>query len=85
MDDFHALLRELSAFSPELARRPQLLVANKIDLSGTEARLREVEGLARATGLGFLAVSAVTGQGLPELLREVADRLDHDRWAKAAS
>ena len=85
VDDFHALLRELSAFSPELARRPQLLVANKIDLSGTEARLREVEGLARATGLGFLAVSAVTGQGLPELVREVADRLDHDRWAKAAS
>lgn len=85
VDDFHALVRELNAFSPELARRPQLLVANKIDLAGSEARRREVEGLARATGLPFFAVSAVTGQGLPELVREAADRLDHDRWAKAAS
>jgi len=85
VDDFQAILAELRAFSPELARRTQLLVANKIDLSGTEARLRDVEGLARAMGLGFRAVSAVAGQGLPELVREAADRLDHDRWAKAAS
>ena len=84
-DDFHAIQAELRAFSPELARRPQLLVANKSDLSGIEARLCEVEGLARAAGLGFVAVSALTGQGLPELVRATADRLDHDRWAKAAS
>ncbi len=85
VDDFHALVRELGAFSPELARRPQLLVANKIDLPGTEARCRDVEGLARASGLTFFAISAVTGQGLPELVREAADRLDQEQWAKAAS
>lgn len=85
VDDFHTIQHELKAFSPELARRPQLLVANKTDLPGIEARCREVEGLARAAGLGFLAVSAVTGQGLRDLVREAADCLDRDRWAKAAS
>ncbi len=85
VDDFHAIVRELGAHSAELARRPQLLVANKIDLPGTEARCRQMEELARATGRPFFAVSAVTGQGLPELIREVAARLETDRWAKAAS
>lgn len=84
-DDFQAIEDELKAYSPELARRPRLLVANKIDLPGTEARLGEVEALACASGLRFLAISAITGEGLPELVREVADRLGHDRWAKAAS
>ncbi|MBI4591432.1 MAG: GTPase ObgE [Candidatus Rokubacteria bacterium] len=85
VDDFHATLGELRAFSPELARRPQVLVANKTDLPGSETRRREVEQLARGIGLPFFAVSAVTGQGLQELMREVAERLKHDRWAKAAS
>ena len=62
-----------------------MLVANKTDLPGTEARCRQVEGLARASGLPFFAVSAVTGEGLPELMREVAARLEKDRWAQAAS
>ena len=85
VDDFHALLRELGAFSPKLAGRPQVLVANKTDLPGSEAPCRQVEELARARRLPFFAVSAVTGQGLPELMREVVARLEKERWARAAS
>ena len=85
VDDFHAILRELGEFSSELARRPQVLVANKIDLPGIEARRGQVEDLARSKGLSFFAVSAVTGNGLPELMREVAASVEKDRWAKAAS
>jgi GTP-binding protein len=85
VEDFHAILRELGAFSPELARHPQVLVANKTDLPGTEARHRQVEELARAKGVPFFAVSAVTGEGLAELMRDAADRLEQERWARAAS
>ena len=76
VEDFHAILRELGAFSPELAHRPQVLVANKTDLPGTEARRRQLEELARAKGLPFFAVSAVTGEGLAELMRDAAGRLE---------
>ncbi|MFZ1060796.1 MAG: GTPase Obg, partial [Candidatus Rokuibacteriota bacterium] len=76
VEDFHAILRELGAFSPELARHPQVLVANKTDLPGTEARRRQVEELARAEGLPFFAVSAVAGEGLAELMRGAAGRLE---------
>jgi GTP-binding protein len=85
VEDFHAILGELGAFSPELAHRPQVLVANKTDLPGTEARRRQVDELARAKGLPFFAISAVTGEGLVELMRAAADRLEQERWARAAS
>ncbi|MBI2152990.1 MAG: GTPase ObgE [Candidatus Rokubacteria bacterium] len=85
VEDVHAIQEELNAFSPELAHRPRVLVANKTDLPETEARRRQVEELARARSVPFFAVSAVTGQGLPELMREVAARLEKERWARAAS
>lgn len=84
-EDFRALQEELRAFSPELARRPQLLVANKIDLPGTEGRRRRVEGLAGAAGVRFFAISAMRGQGLSELMGEAAVCLENDGWAQAAS
>jgi GTP-binding protein len=85
VEDFHAIQRELLGFSPELARRPQILVANKTDLPGSEARRREVEQLARSAGLPFFAVAAISGEGLPEVMREVHQRLGKERWVKAAS
>src|SRR2546430_1488954 len=46
-EDWRQIQTELHAYSPELAGRPQLLVANKVDLPGTESPLRRVDRLAR--------------------------------------
>ena len=84
VEDYRALQGELDAYSPELAARPQLVVANKIDLPGTEARREALEAFCAAAGLQFFAVSAVTGLGLAELMRSVAERLD-EAWARVGS
>jgi GTP-binding protein len=63
---------ELEAYSPELARRPRLLVATKCEDEPSRARAR---ALARALGRPVLEISAVTGEGLRELLGETASRV----------
>ncbi len=64
--------RELEQYSPALAERPELLVVTKMDLTGAdEARERIAHALEREA----LAISAVTGQGIPGLLHAIQDRL----------
>ncbi len=57
---------EVAQFSPLLAARPHLVVVNKLDLEAAR-RLR-----ARNRRAGVLFVSALTGEGVPELLRAIA-------------
>jgi GTP-binding protein len=67
---------ELRQFDPLLLEKPRLAALNKIDLP--EARDR-VTGLAKAfaeEGLRAFAVSALTGEGVPELLAAIRARLD---------
>lgn len=72
--NFRTIEKELELYSPVLATRPRLVVANKLDLPGAEentARLRA------ELGCEVLTLSAATGAGLPEflavLVRRVAD------------
>jgi GTP-binding protein len=69
VEDFHVIRRELASFSDELASKPMIVVASKIDVAQDPARIEAVESLARAEGLPYFAISAVTGQGLVELVR----------------
>jgi GTP-binding protein len=89
VEDLAVIDGELAAYSPELAGRPQLVVANKTDIAaGDPAAAAALERLRRhcaATGRPFHAVSAATGRGLAELMRDVADRLGDLSWARAAS
>ncbi len=67
--NYRAIRRELELYSPALASRSELVVATKLDLTGAdEARQR----LQREIGRETLAISAVTGQGLPALLHRIA-------------
>lgn len=65
VDNLRMINRELAAHSPILAAKPQLLVANKMDLTGSEEALRELE---EAVGEPVIAISAAAGKGLKELL-----------------
>src|SRR5439155_1281536 len=64
VDDLDVTNRELGAYSPALAARPQIVVANKADLPETQARREAIERHCAAHGLPFHVISAVTGAGL---------------------
>jgi len=85
VDDLDLTNRELGAYSPALAARPQIVVANKADLPETQARREAIERHCAAHGLPFHVISAVTGAGLVGLLKSVAKKLEELRWAGVAS
>jgi len=77
VQDFRAVMKELEAFSPRLAKRHQILAANKIDLLGEKERgLSEVRKLARREGLPFFAISALKEEGLKKLVNSTSKALD---------
>ncbi len=75
--DFEVVMKELEAFDPGLARRPEILVANKTDLLGDDVeRLSGLKKLARRKHLRFFAISAMKGTGLKPLIAGIAAALD---------
>jgi GTP-binding protein len=78
-EDLDTIRRELELFRPELAAKPQLVAANKIDAVDDPARVDQLASRARALGLPFFRISAVTGQGVPELLETAWNRLAAER------
>jgi len=77
VQDFKAVMKELEAFSPRLAKRHQILAANKIDLLGEkENGLSEVRKLARREKLPFFAISALKEEGLKKLVNSTSKALD---------
>jgi len=76
VEDFDVVMKELEAFNPELARRRQILVANKIDLLGRDqSRLESLRKFAARQRLPFFAVSAAKGTGLKPLVAEMVKEL----------
>ncbi len=60
--DLETVRKEVQQFSPDLALRPSLVAVNKVDLESA----RRLKGRTRRKGMLF--VSALTGEGLPELV-----------------
>ncbi|HXX30916.1 MAG TPA: GTPase ObgE [Myxococcaceae bacterium] len=70
--DLEVLGRELARFSPELAAKPQVVAANKIDLPEARARVGRFVATLRRRGIRVFPISAATGEGVPALLDAVA-------------
>jgi len=73
--DFDAINRELEQYSPELARRPQIAVANKTDIMPDGALLTALREHVEALGCPLYTISAAAHQGTRELVQAVAARL----------
>jgi GTP-binding protein len=71
-DDYTTLLRELSLYDPALAKKPRLIVANKMDMTGAAANLAKFKRRCKAR---VVEISCVTGAGLTELKRELSKRV----------
>jgi len=77
VQDYLVVLREMESFNPDLLRRKQIVVANKIDLlTGDQGRLEELRAFVARRGLPFLAISALKRTGLKALVAEIGRMLE---------
>jgi GTPase len=74
--DFEIIEHELSSFSPELAEKPMIVVATKLDATTNREHLEELRAYAAKRHLEFHAISSATGEGIVPLVRAMADALD---------
>lgn len=70
--DFKKVETELKSYGAGLAERPAIVVGTKIDLPESEKHLARARRKFAKSGQKFIAVSAVTGEGIDELLYETA-------------
>ena len=79
VQDIKVIDQELEAYNPEIAKRPQVIAANKIDCfygEDREAVLEQLKKEFEPEGIRVFPVSAVTGEGLKELLYYIREMLD---------
>lgn len=77
VDDFRVVMREIEAFSPSVATRPQVIAANKVDLLADDrSRLDRLRRMASRRGIPCHAISALKGQGLRPLMAAVVAELE---------
>ncbi len=84
IEDLEAIDLELATYDPELAKRPQVIVANKIDMPETELAVSRLREAAERLGRPFAAVSAITGQGIRTLEALTGDLVERERDRREA-
>ena len=80
IEDYYKIRKELETFRADLLERPEIVVANKMDLPDAEFYLEEFK---KETGIeNVIAISAYTKDNLQQLLYAIADALDESRKFK---
>lgn len=78
IEDFEAINKELKEYNPELAERPQIVVANKCDLLPEDSELlNDFREYVTELGYDFFEISAATHLGTHELIKVAAERLNN--------
>ena len=76
IEDFEKINAELAQYSPDLAARPMLVAANKVDLLPPDSNnLERLRAYVTEQGYEFFEISAAAHLGTRELMRQVAYRL----------
>lgn len=76
VEDYEIINRELANYSTDLADRPQIVVATKLDALDDPTRVESLRKKAAEDGKQFLEISSVANLGLKELVFAVAKELD---------
>lgn len=80
IEDINAINKELEAYNPQIASRPQIIAANKIDAiyseDGSDPIQKIRDEFEVKQGIPVFAISAVSGQGVKELLYAVSAKLE---------
>jgi len=83
IDDYNIIENELRMHAEELHDRPRIVVGNKLDVEGAEARSQQIKEYVEEQGLPYFATSSLTGEGMDRLLHFTAERV-HDLRIEAA-
>lgn len=77
LSDIDAINKELMAYNPDIARRPQVIAANKTDLmyEGENETIDKLRKAFEPKGIAVFPISAVSGKGVKELLYHVKGML----------
>lgn len=76
IEDWKAIHEELKGYSETLAARPQIVVANKVDLlGGDRAPVERFQNFVTEQGYQFMEMSAATNQGVKELMQKTFETL----------
>lgn len=79
IQDIYAINKELEAYNPDIAKHPQVIAANKLDVLTDEEAEKAVAAIRaefEPQGMEVYPISAVSGQGVRELLYKVNDMLE---------
>lgn len=76
IEDFDTINKELVNYSEVLSTRPQIVVGNKSDSVFDEEKAAEFETYVKDKGYKFFRISAVSGEGVKELIAETVQQLD---------
>ena len=72
-DDYVTINKELEVFNPKILEKPQIIIANKMDLESSKNNL---ETFKKKVNCEIFEVSALTNKGLDDVLTKLADLLD---------
>ena len=77
IEDIYAINKELEAYNEEIAKRPQFIAANKIDMIYMEDDpVAKIKAEFEPKGSPVYAISAISGQGLKDLLYDINNQLE---------
>ena len=74
LEDYETINKELKDFDEKLILKPQVVIANKMDLEGAKENL---ERFKEKYNVPVYEVSAITNKGLDKVLVKIADELDN--------
>ena len=75
VQDFEIVMQELASFSDDLAQKPMIVVATKMDAAQDPERVEALRRVAAERHLPFFEISSATGQGIDGLKFAMADRV----------
>jgi GTP-binding protein len=79
LERYHTVNRELGQYNTELLTKPQIVVLSKIDLLSRRPSIADIGTAFREMGILVQAISSVTGEGIQDLLWEMARRVEQQR------
>jgi len=75
VEDIRIINRELKKYSSSLARKPQMIVASKMDTLQTKKKMDALRKFCREKKLKLIPISSVTGEGIDNLIKTAHKRL----------
>jgi GTP-binding protein len=74
--NFTTINKELKHYNPELMEKPQIVALNKIDLPYVRENVKKEVALFKKKGIILHPFSAVTGEGVKEILNKIIEKLN---------